>query len=107
MAWLRKVPKSPYWQAIVCKPDGTRTTRSTRTTNKREAQKILVKITEAEEAGKNGKLTEKIARKIISDLYANANKDSWMNLLLRSTFKAGLNESRSRVVNLLPPDTLP
>ena len=62
MAWLRKVPKSPYWQAIVCKPVGTRTTRSTRTTNKREVQKILVEITKAEEAGKDGKLTEPPSR---------------------------------------------
>ena len=94
MAWLRKVPKSPYWQAIVCKPDGTRTTRSTRTTNKREAQKILVKITEAEEAGKDGKLTEKIARKIISDLYANANKDSLDESSIEEYFQSWLKRKQ-------------
>ena len=37
MAWLRRHPHSPYWQAIINLPDGRKTTRSTGTTKKRDA----------------------------------------------------------------------
>jgi integrase len=75
MAWLRKVPRSPYWQAIFNLPDGRKTTRSTRTTKKRDAQQIADQFEQASIAGKNSKLTDRQARKTISDIYAIANQD--------------------------------
>ena len=75
MAWLRKVPRSPYWQAIFNLPDGRKTTRSTRTTKKRDAQQIDDQFEQASIAGKNSKLTDRQARKTISDIYAIANQD--------------------------------
>ena len=75
MAWLRKVSRSPYWQAIFNLPDGRKTTRSTRTTKKRDAQQIADQFEKASRAGKNSKLTDRQARKTISDIYAIANQD--------------------------------
>ena len=74
MASLRKIPRSPYWQAIINLPDGRRTTRSTGTTNKKEALLIALKFEEAANMGQQGTLVERRARKTIADIYAIANK---------------------------------
>ena len=75
MAWLRKVPRSPYYQAIFNLPDGRKTTRSTRCKKRREAQQIADQFENASLAGKKGNLTEKQARKTLSDIFAIANQD--------------------------------
>ena len=74
MASLRKIPKSPYWQAIIYLPDGRKTTRSTGTTNKREALQIALKFEEAASMGQKGTLVERRARKTIADIFSIANK---------------------------------
>ena len=74
MAWLRKVQHSPYWQAIIYLPDGRKTTRSTGTTNKKEALQIAMKFEEAANMGQQGTLVERRARKTIADIYAIANR---------------------------------
>ncbi|MDB4703057.1 hypothetical protein OAF52_00490 [bacterium] len=75
MAWLGKIPRSPYWQAIIYLPDGRKTTKSTGTTNKRDAQQIATQFEEASGAGRSGKLTERLARGTISHIFAIANQD--------------------------------
>ena len=75
MAWLRKVPRSPYWQAIFYLPDGRKTTKSTRNTKKRDAQQIADQFEQASLAGKKGQLTDRLARKTISHIFAIANQD--------------------------------
>ena len=75
MAWLRKIPRSPYWQAIIYLPDGRKTTKSTGTTKKRDAQQIADQFEQASGAGKSGKLTERLARGTISHIFAIANQD--------------------------------
>ena len=76
MASLRKIPRSPYWQAIINLPDGRRTTRSTGTTKKKDALQIALKFEEAAHMGQLGTLVERRARKTIADIYAIANDSS-------------------------------
>ena len=74
MAWLRRHPHSPYWQAIINLPDGRKTTRSTGTTKKRDALQIAMKFEEATNMGQQGTLVERRARKTIADIYLIANR---------------------------------
>lgn len=76
MASLRRHPHSPYWSACFTLPDGTRTTRSTKTTDRREAQRIANQFEDAAKDGGSGRLTELQARKVIADIFAIANKDA-------------------------------
>jgi len=75
MSSLRKHPRSPYWHAVFFLPDGTRTNRSTGTTNKKEAQRIANKYEDAANDGKAGRFTKSRARKTIADIYALTNAD--------------------------------
>jgi integrase len=76
MASLRRVPNSPYWIACFTLPDGRRTQRSTKTVDRREAQRIANKFEDASQAGADGRLTEVQARKVIADIFAISNKDN-------------------------------
>jgi len=76
MAWLRRHPHSPYWQAIINLPDGRKTTRSTGTIKKKEALQIAIKFEEAANMGQQGTLVERRARKFIADIFAIANDSS-------------------------------
>ena len=65
MASLRRKPNSPFWFACFTLPDGTRTQRSTKTTDRRVAIKLAIQY---EEASKTH-LTESHARRVIADIY--------------------------------------
>jgi integrase len=65
MASLRRKPNSKFWFACFTLPDGTRTQRSTKTTDRRLAQKLA---NEFEEASQHP-LTESQARRVISDIH--------------------------------------
>jgi integrase len=66
MASVWKHPESKYWFACFSLPNGRRTKRSTKRTNRNEALKIAEKF---EEAARNV-ATEVQARKVLSDIYA-------------------------------------
>ena len=68
MSSLRKHPKSKFWFAIFWLPDGRKTTRSTKSTDRREAQRIADKYEDASQLAANGRLSESQARKVISDI---------------------------------------
>jgi hypothetical protein len=55
--------------------DGRRTTRSTGTPDKKEAQRIANLFEDAATQGKARKLTESRARKTIADIFAMANQE--------------------------------
>jgi len=63
--------------------DGRRTTRSTGTSEKKEAQRIANHFEDVAKEGKVKKLTESRARKTIADIYALSNQ----NILPSSTIK--------------------
>jgi integrase len=75
MASLRRLPNSPFWIACFTLPDGRRTQRSTKTSDRREAQRIADKFEDATKLALKGKLVESQARKVIADIYAIGNND--------------------------------
>jgi integrase len=70
MATLRKPTRSPFWHACITLQDGTRTNRSTGTTNRREAERIANKLEDAISEAKRGRFIDARARKTIADIYA-------------------------------------
>ena len=72
MAYLRRHRRSPYWVACFLKPDGHYSNRSTKTKDRRVAQRIAESW---EEAGRN-RLAENQARSVISDVYKQINGTS-------------------------------
>ena len=65
MPAVRKKSRSKYWFGCFTLPDGRRTQRSTKTTNRREALRIA---SEWEEAARR-RLTEAQARRVLSDIH--------------------------------------
>jgi integrase len=65
MASLRKKPRSPFWFACFTLPDGTRTQRSTKMSERKAAMKLAVQW---EEAASN-RITEAQARRVLSDIH--------------------------------------
>ena len=65
MASLRRKPNSKFWFACFTLPDGTRTQRSTKTTDRRIAQKLADEF----EAASRMPLTESQARRVIGDIH--------------------------------------
>jgi hypothetical protein len=76
MASIKRHPKSPFWMACFTLPDGRRTTRSTGTINKREAQRVANHYEDAANEGRAKRLTESRARKTIADIFALSNPDT-------------------------------
>jgi integrase len=73
MASLRKHPKSPFWFACFSLPNGVRTTRSTKPTDRKEAQRIANKYEDASTHAPGGRFTESQARAVTADIYAISN----------------------------------
>lgn len=69
MASIRKHPKSKFWFACITLPDGRQTQRSTKQTDAKKARAFAEKI----EAAGRGKLTERQARKIVSEIFEMVN----------------------------------
>ena len=80
MASLHKDPrgKSPYWYCSFTLPSGKRTLRSTgkRFKEKQAAEKICQAWQNTARKGAAGRLTESIARKVIQDIYEDANGEA-------------------------------
>ena len=70
--------------------DGRRTTRSTGTPHKREAQRVANCFEDAAKEGKSKKLTESRARKTIADIYALSNQDALPSSTIRDYFSSWL-----------------
>jgi integrase len=62
-------PKSPYWIACFTGPDGRRLKKSTKTTDKKLAQKLADEWEQLAKAGRAGRLTESHCRKVIAEMY--------------------------------------
>lgn len=65
MAYLRRLPKSPFWIAGFTLPDGARTQRSTKMTDRKGAMKLALQW---EEAARR-RITETQARRVLSDIH--------------------------------------
>lgn len=68
MASLHKDPRSPYWYCAFSLPDGKRTFRSTKQTDRKAALRICIEWEKASEAAGAGALTEAQARKVLDSI---------------------------------------
>lgn len=75
MASIRRIPTSPYWQAVFRLPDGRQTNRSTRTIQRKDAQRIADQFEDAVKEATAGRWIEARARKFSADLYLLVNKE--------------------------------
>jgi integrase len=75
MASLRKLPTSPYWIACYTLPDGTRTNRSTKTTDKALAKRMVLDWQEAANGARQGRFVESQARKVLNDILERVGED--------------------------------
>lgn len=72
MASLRKLKNSPYWIACLTLSDGTRTNKSTKSTERRAAMRIAMDWEQAAKDARKGILIEAQARKVVNDILQRA-----------------------------------
>lgn len=72
MAGLTKHPASPYFTAIFYDGAGQKVRRSTKKTTRRDAMAVAVKWEETAKAGRENRLTEIQARKVVADILARS-----------------------------------
>ena len=92
MASLIKKIDTRYLFCCFTLPDGTRTTRSTKQTKKREAMAVCLEMERASQQARKGVLTEAQARKVVADIVERANGEplvfysieQWLNHWLSS-----------------------
>jgi integrase len=76
MACVFKHPKSKFWTASYTGRDGKRIKRSTKTTDKSQAQKIALQLETAERKAGSGNVTTVQLRKIVNDLSQDVLQES-------------------------------
>lgn len=72
MAGLTKHPNSPFWTAIFYDGAGHKVRRSTKQAERRLAMKTAIAWEELSQAGREKRLTETQARKVVADLLEKA-----------------------------------
>lgn len=72
MASLRRIPGSRFWIACFTLPDGTRTQRSTKTLDRRTAQRIADEWEYAAQRAREGKLVQAQARDVLNQILEKA-----------------------------------
>jgi hypothetical protein len=65
MSSVHRLPGKPNWYCFYSDHTGNRRCKSTRTTNKKEAERICGKLQEIEDLARTGRLTEDRARRVI------------------------------------------
>ena len=70
MASIHKDPrgKSPYWLCYYTRPDGRRTSRSTKQLDRKKAWAFCLALERASDTARAGELTETAARRIVDDI---------------------------------------
>ncbi|MHC1762677.1 MAG: tyrosine-type recombinase/integrase [Verrucomicrobiia bacterium] len=76
MASLWKHPNSKYWTACYTAHDGRQLKRSTKQTDRDKAMTVALELERAEEAARNGLLTEAQCRKVLSDTLERVSGDT-------------------------------
>jgi integrase len=79
--------KSPFWHAFFTLPNGKRTSRSTKQTDKRKAREIAQSWEKAASQARLGNLQDLAARKVISDVYEIANGEPLPSSKVRVYFQ--------------------
>jgi integrase len=76
MSSLRRLPNSQFWIACFRLPNGTRTNRSTKTTDRRLAQRLADEWQTAADEARERRLVEAQARNVLSDILAHVGEES-------------------------------
>jgi integrase len=90
MASLRRLSNSPFWIACITLPDGTRTNRSTKTTDRRIAQRLTDDWQTAADRARNGRFVEHQARAVLNDILTCVGQDSLGNDTVESFLRRWL-----------------
>jgi integrase len=70
MPSLRRLSNSPYWTACITLPDGRRTNRSTKTTDRRIALRLANEWDRASKKARAGLLLQEQSRSVLNDILA-------------------------------------
>ncbi len=87
MASIRRKAQSQFWFACFTLPDGTRTQRSTKETNRRKAQRLA----EDYESATRARLTARQAQKVIADIHQRVTGDALPTSTVRMFFDSWLS----------------
>jgi integrase len=90
---LRRKEKSKFWFACFMLKDGTRTQRSTKTTDRKNAQKIADKF---EQAARN-EMTARQVQRVISELYRDITGDALHFPTVREHFQSWLKRKKPEI----------
>lgn len=90
MPSIHKREGRPYYYAAFYNSDGNRALKSTGTNERKEAMRMCLEWAEAAELGRNGRLTEQRARKVIADIFARANRETLPAGTVREWLKSWL-----------------
>lgn len=82
--------KNQYWQCAFTLPDGKRTIRSTKQTDRRKAERICFEWEQASRRAISGRLTESAARRVIGHIYEIANSERLPAATVEGFLKAWL-----------------
>src|SRR5437870_5361900 len=91
MASIRKKERSPFWFACFTLPDGTRTQRSTGTTDRRKAERVANEYEDAARSASEGRFIESRARRTIANIFALANSEILPSSTTKDFLDAWLN----------------
>jgi integrase len=84
---LRRLRNSPYWIACLTLPDGKRTNRSTKTANRKLAQRLANEWQTAAAKAREGAFVEAQARKVLNEILSHVGQDSLPHETAESFFR--------------------
>ena len=91
MPSIHKIKKSPYWFASFTNADGRRSFKSTKKTDKHEANRLCIEWADAAKDGREGRLSEGHVRKIMADIFVRANKTALPSGTVRECLQSFLS----------------
>ena len=100
MPSVHRKPRSPYWHAAYTLPDGRRTLRSTKCRDKRKALQVAFEYQKAADVGRDGRLAEEQARRVIGDIFAIANHEAMPAATVREHVEAWLEMKEHSVTSV-------
>ncbi len=76
MASVHKIPNKPNWFCFFTDEEGRRRCKTTKTTNKKEAEAVCLSYQKAANKARGGRLTETVARKLIEEVVSDLMESS-------------------------------
>lgn len=96
MASLTKKDTSPYWFACYALPDGRRTKRSTKQTDRRKAQAMAEQFEKAAKLAAQRRLGETQARRVLGDIYEGISGERLLSATARDYLTRWVEDCKAR-----------